>query len=320
MPLSKDDQVVETANGLVSTIKSIFKTPPGFRPAHAKGILLTGSFTPSPSAASLSSAKHFNDPSTLITVRFSNSTGIPALPDTDPNANPHGFAIRFHLGNDSQGRRVHTDVVTHSTPFFPTRTGQEFLEFFQAVEKSGPDAEHPTAVEQFLGSHPKALAFVQAPKPSPSSFATAEYFGVNAFKFVSAEGKETYVRYRVVPVLEIQTLDDEALKDKSPNFLFEDVKERVKSGPIELKLVAQIAEDGDVINDATIHWPEGRQLVELGKITLKTVVPEGENKEEQKKIIFDPIPRVKGVEPSDDPLLDVRASVYLISGRQRRSA
>jgi catalase len=47
---------------------------------------------------------------------------------------------------------------------------------------------------------------------------------------------------------------------------------------------------------------------------------EEESLKEQKKIIFDPIPRVEGVEPSDDPLLEVRASVYLISGKQRRAA
>ena len=47
---------------------------------------------------------------------------------------------------------------------------------------------------------------------------------------------------------------------------------------------------------------------------------EEESLKEQKRVIFDPIPRVDGVEVSDDPLLDVRASVYLISGRQRREA
>jgi catalase len=29
---------------------------------------------------------------------------------------------------------------------------------------------------------------------------------------------------------------------------------------------------------------------------------------------------VQGIEPSDDPLLEFRAAVYLISGRQRRAA
>jgi catalase len=45
-----------------------------------------------------------------------------------------------------------------------------------------------------------------------------------------------------------------------------------------------------------------------------------DNAAEQKQIIFDPIPRLDGIEPSDDPLLELRAAIYLISGRRRRSA
>jgi catalase len=41
---------------------------------------------------------------------------------------------------------------------------------------------------------------------------------------------------------------------------------------------------------------------------------------EQKQVIFDPIPRLAGIEPSVDPLLELRAAVYLISGRKRRTA
>ncbi|KAK9370576.1 catalase-like domain-containing protein [Lipomyces kononenkoae] len=320
MPLSDDPQVVQTSKNLVSTLKAAFSTPRGFRPAHAKGILLTGSFVPSTSAGILSIAKHFNEVTTPVTVRFSSSTGIPEIPDTVPDANPRGCAIRFHLGEDESGKRVHTDIVAHSTPFFPTKTGEEFLQFLQALGTSGTDAPHPTPVEQFLDSHPETRAFVQAPKPSPLSFATEAYFGVNAFKLVDSKGKATFIRYRVVPVEGVHTLDEAAVKSKDPNYLNEEIEKRVQDKAVGFKLFAQVADDSDVTDNATIHWPEGRQLVELGEVTLTNVVPKAQNADEQKYIIFDPIPRIKGVEPSDDPLLDVRASVYLISGRERRSA
>ena len=71
-------------------------------------------------------------------------------------------------------------------------------------------------------------------------------------------------------------------------------------------------------NDATVHWPESRPVVELGVVKLDAIVPD--NAKEQKYIIYDPIPRVQGVDVSDDPLLEFRAAVYLISGRQRRAA
>lgn len=235
------------------------------------------------------------------------------IPDNDPNADPRGFAVRFNLGG-----RKHTDVVTHSTPFFPTRTGGEFLEFLKALIASPPGTPSPSPIEQFLGAHPKALAFVQAPKPPPSSFSREAYFGVTALKFLNAEGKSTYFRYHVVPGEGIDTLDAAAAKEKGPNYLFEEVEERVKSGPFTFKLLAQLAEEGDVTDDATVHWPDGRPLVELGSLKVDSLVEN--NDKEQKHIIMDPIPRVQGIEPSDDPLLELRAAVYLISGRQRRAA
>ena len=45
-----------------------------------------------------------------------------------------------------------------------------------------------------------------------------------------------------------------------------------------------------------------------------------DNPLQQQRIIFDPIPRIDGIEPSDDPLLELRAAIYLISGRRRRQA
>ncbi len=72
------------------------------------------------------------------------------------------------------------------------------------------------------------------------------------------------------------------------------------------------------MDDATVHWPEDRPLVPFGKFVLTATVPD--DAQEQKKIIFDPIPRVDGIEPSADPLLELRAAIYLLSGRRRRQA
>ncbi len=80
----------------------------------------------------------------------------------------------------------------------------------------------------------------------------------------------------------------------------------------------QIAADGDVVDDATILWPENRQWITLGKLALTALVPNDAH--EQQRIIFDPIPRVDGIEPSADPLLELRAALYLMSGRRRREA
>jgi catalase len=313
MPLPSDEKLLALADDLIRQFDQLFGLNPGYRPAHAKGTMLSGVFTPSSGAASLSRAPHFIRESTPVSVRFSNSTGIPAIPDTDPHADPRGLAVRFHLAE-----RVHTDIVSHSTDGFPTHTGAEFLEFLRAVATTGPDTPHPTPVEAFLGSHPAALAFVQTPKPAPASFATETYFGVTAMKFLNREGVGRFGRYRILPEAGNQHLSAEEVAAKGANFLFDEILERVAAGPVKFTIAAQLAGEGDVVDDATRHWPEGREIFEIG--TLALTGPVADSDAEQKHVIFDPIPRVDGIEPSDDPLLELRAAVYLISGRRRRSA
>jgi catalase len=226
------------------------------------------------------------------------------IPDNAPDANPRGLAIRFHLAD-----HVHTDIVSHSTDGFPTQTGQEFLDFLRAVAGGDPSA--------FLATHPAALAFVQTPKPSPASFATEAYFGVTAFRFINQHGVTRYGRYRIVPDAGVEHLDDAASKSKGENYLFDELSHRIEAGPIRFNIQAQIANDSDNVNDATIHWPADRPVVHLGVAELTAQAPDDEA---HRRIIFDPIPRVDGIEPSDDPLLELRAAIYLISGRRRRQA
>jgi catalase len=311
MPLPSDEKLIQLGNDLLDQFNSIFGPHPGYRPAHAKGILLTGTFKPSAEAASLTRAPHASRESTPVTVRFSDSTGLPMIPDNDPNANPRGLAIRFHLAD-----HVHTDIISHSTDGFPTRTGQEFLEFLRAAAASGQPGSSPSPVEVFLGAHPKALAYVQTPKPSPTSFAKEAYFGVTAFRFINKDGVARYGRYRISPEGGIEHLDETASKNRDANYLFDELTKRIAAGPIRFDILVQIAGEGDVVDDATSHWPADRPLLHLGTVLL--TAPASDNESQQQRIIFDPIPRVDGIEPSDDPLLELRAAVYLLSGRRRR--
>jgi catalase len=304
MPLPSDEKIVQLAHDLLTQLDALFGVHPGYRPAHAKGTMLSGTFTPSSEAHSLTHAPHVTRSSTPITVRFSDGTGLPSIPDNAPEANPHGFAIRFHLAD-----RVHTDIVSHSTDGFPTRTGQEFLDLLRALATGDPSA--------FLAAHPAALAFVQTPKPSPASFATEAYFGVTAFRFINQQGLTRYGRYHIVPDAGVVHLDEAAAKSKGENYLFEEITRRLAAGPIRFHIAVQIANDHDTVNDATIHWPSDRPLVPFGAVELTAQAPDDEL---HRRIIFDPIPRVDGIEASDDPLLELRAAIYLLSGRRRRAA
>jgi catalase len=247
-----------------------------------------------------------------VTVRFSNTTGLPAIADTDENASPRGIAIRFHLAE-----HVHTDIIAHSVNGFPARNVDEFLELLRAITATGPTSSHPTPIEAFLGAHPAALAFVQTPKPVPASFIKESYYAINAHKFTNAKGVSQYGRYRIRPAGGNEYLDGAAVATQPPNFLFDELSATLAKGPVDMRIAVQVAAAEDIVNDATVQWPDNRPELEFGTIELTNVLQSSDA--EQRHIIFDPIPRVDGIDPSADPLIELRAAVYLISGRRRRA-
>jgi catalase len=137
-------------------------------------------------------------------------------------------------------------------------------------------------------------------------------------RFTNQAGQSRYGRYRILPQAGVEHLSDAEVAGKSANYLFDDLAERIAKGPIQFRILAQLANDGDNVNDATEQWPEDRTLLELGTIAL--TAPVAQDAHEQKWTNFDPIPRVDGIDASDDPLLELRAAVYLMSGRRRRAA
>jgi catalase len=283
---------------------------PGFRPAHAKGLMCIGTLSPSPEAAGLTRAPHANRPSTPVTVRYSDATGIPTIADNDPaRSGPRGFAVRFHLAD-----HVHTDIVAHSTNGFPVRTGEEFLQFLRAAAAAG--SGKPAAMGAFLAAHPNARRFVETPKPIPTSFAREAFFAVTSFKFVNSNGASRHGRFRIQPEEGTEYLSNEQAAVKSTNFLFDEISQHL--GPIRLGVFVQLAGAGDDVTDSSVPWPDNRPQIHFGTITLTERANDIEP--ERQKIIFDPIPRVDGIDTSGDPLSEVRADLYLLSGRRRRAA
>jgi catalase len=287
---------------------------PGFRPVHAKGVMCAGTFTPSPDAAKLTRAPHADQPSTPVTVRFSLSAGNPCVADNDPmGASPQGIAVRFHLAE-----HVHTDIIAHSHNGFPARTGEEFLEFVRAAIASGPGSPTPPPIVAFLAAHTAAKAFVEAPKPVPTSFARQAYFAITAFKFTNSAGQSQFGRFRLRPEAGTEFLTPEQAARKTADFLAAELSERLAKGPAVFRVLVQLAEAGDDVTDATAVWPESRPEADFGTLTITERVDE--LAPERRKIIFDPLPRVDGIDSAGDPLTEVRSDLYLASGRRRRAA
>ncbi len=298
---SVPEQIVDAFNGL-------FGVHPGARSNHAKGVILEGTFTPTASAASVSKAAHLQKQKNPIpvTVRFSAGSGIPTVPDT--NEMPRGMAVKFTLPDGSK-----TDLVLLSFNGFPAATAEEFRDFLLAIAASGPDAPKPTAIEKFLGAHPAAKAFAEAPKPPPVSYATLAYFGINTFKFTNAGGVVTFGRYQLLPISGQKFLTKEQVSKMGPDYLVDEIGERVRRGPVKFKLFLQMAEPSDKIDDPSIAWPATRKKVELGTIAITKTTTQSHTAD---TLLFLPGAVVPGIEAAD-PMIAVRSAAYPISFARR---
>jgi catalase len=293
---------------IVDALYKAFGVHPGFRANHAKGIVAEGSFRATREAAALSKAKLFDGTKIPVTVRFSDSTGVPNLPDGSAAANPHGLAIKFHQSDGSD-----VDMVTNSLKFFPVADGAEFRDLFLAIAASPPDAAKPTKLDEFVAAHP-AVAAATATAATPDSFADEEYHGIDAFTFINKAGERQAVRYLITPehVVHLEAADAEK---RAPDFLMEELPQRLARGPVTFELQAQLAAPGDPTGDPTQAWPDDRKVVDLGTLTIEKVA--ANSAEAEKPLLFLPGQLTDGIEPSDDPLIDVRDAAYPVSFSRR---
>jgi catalase len=291
-----------TPQDLVDALNSVFGKHAGMRAAHAKGICLTGNFTPAPGAAKLSKAPHFARPVPII-ARFSLGGGNPQAPDTAQD-NVRGLAIRFDLGNGAN-----TDLVMISAPVFFAKTPDLFVGLLQALG-SGDQAK----IKAFFEAHPESTrqnAWLTS-HPVPASFGTVGYWGVHGFTFTNAEGATQLIKYKAIPEAGEVGLNADELKGKSPDFYRDELKERLAKEPIQFDLVAILGKDGDPTNDPTLRWDgeDERSTAPLGKIAIQAITPEATCN----AFSFLPGNVVDGVAgPADDPIFAARSPAYTVS-------
>jgi hypothetical protein len=127
----------------VDAINAISGVHAGHRAAHAKGILLTGTFTPSAEASALTTAAHMQGEPSRVTVRFSNGGGDPGIPDYAREG--RGMAVKFYAPDGEK-----TDIVSLTLPCFFVRTPEDLIAFTKA-RREPADAGLP-------GSPPRGAA------------------------------------------------------------------------------------------------------------------------------------------------------------------
>jgi catalase len=281
----------------------------GFRRNHAKGLCVSGYFEGNGQGSRLSKATVFEARRSDVVGRFSLAGGQPYA--MDGPAAVRGFGLRFGPRDGQEWRTAMIDL-----PVFAVKNPEGFYEQLLASKVDPATGKpDPSKIASFLATHPetvRAMTIIKS-KPFSSGFADATYGGLNAFRFVNSAGISTPVRWSMLPVDAFAPEDSTAAHDK--NYLFEAFIARVQHGPVQWRLSITIGQPGDPTDDATLPWPDAREHVQVGTLTIDKVYDEAHGT--CRDINFDPLVLPDGMAPSDDPLLSARSAVYSTSFRRR---
>jgi catalase len=301
----------DLAAEILAALDDLHGVHDGHRTQHAKGVLLTGTFTPA--AHGLSKAKHLTEP-TRVTVRFSNGSGDPTASDGE-RRDGRGMATKWYLPDGKT-----TDLVGLSLPVFFVRDGQSFLEFVRARKPDPETGEMDfEKVGAFLGAHPETQAAVGQILPAfvaPESYATCAYNSLHAFWLVAEDGTRTAGRYRWEPAAGLANLADEDADAADPGYLQAEILERAERGEASFTLHFVKAAEEDDLDDPTVAWPDDRESVELGRLEL-TGKDTSRETDPGDVLVFDPTRLTDGIEPTGDPIPQIRSDVYALSVLRR---
>ena len=304
-----------TPNGLTparltDALEQVDGVHPGFRRNHAKGLGVSGFFESNGNGVRLSKAVVFRPGRLPVIGRFSLSGGQPDAADMPGTV--RGLALEFSLPNGELWRTAMINL-----PVFPVSTPEAFYERLLA---SKPDPNtgkpDPARMKAFLARHPEtepAMKVIRGHAVS-SGFGDSTFQSLNAFRLMNAAGDSIPVRWLMTPEQPFEAAGAAAAaQDKK--YLFDALILQIRHEPLRWHLIAIIGQPGDPTNDATIAWPEGREKVDVGGVTLVRV--ESDETSVATDINFDPLVLPAGIAPSDDPLLSARSAVYSRSFTRR---
>jgi catalase len=302
-----------TPEAIVDAMEKNSGTHAGKRRSGAKGVCASGEFVSTGAGARLTSAVPFQPGNRVpVMARFSNGGGNPQAPDNAPAV--RGMSLAFTLpGNDS------FEMVMINAPAFVASTPESFA---RLLESRAPD---PTTGRP----DPQRIAAADAQNPEwavqpnylrtnspPASYATAPFFSVNSFVFQNAAGEKRHVRWSFEPVAGRTVLTPEERTARGADFLQNELRERVGRAPAEWRMMVQLPREGDPLLSATAIWPADREQVEVGLLRITAVSPAGQPGECD-PVMFNPVLLPAGIDPSEDPMLLIRAPAYAVSLSRR---
>jgi catalase len=299
-----------TPAGFVDEFERVGGIHSGFRRNHAKGVCVRGFFESNGQGARLSKAVVFQSGRVPVIGRFSLGGGDPYAADVLTNV--RGLGLQYSLPDGEKWRSAMVNL-----PVFPFKDPQAFYDNLVASQPD-PNTHKPDPAKgaAFFASHPetaRAIGIIKSGAPS-SGFDNSTFYGLNAFRFTNADGASSYVRWTLAPVQPSGPASAaETSQDK--NFLFDGLIASILQHPLQWHLILTVGQPGDPTDNATIPWPEGRERVDVGTLTLDSV--DSEETSPARDINFDPLVLPAGIAPSDDPLLSARSAIYSQSFTRR---
>jgi catalase len=272
--------------------------PLGHRRNHAKGICFTGVFEANGAGTALSYAQVLTRGQYPALGRFNLGTADPNAPDATVRVRGVGLRISTPDGQEWRSAMV-------NPPFFPVSTPQAFYELLRASASKEPDA-----MKTFAAAHPEIAAFGAWDKSAPwtGSYAEDRFNGLNSFIFTDNSGAEHTVRWSLIPAAQPVPVSPDELAKRGPDFLEQEITERVRGGPLHWTMVVTVANPGDPTADPSKAWPQDRRAVEVGTLTVQQIQPERDGP--CRDINFDPTVLPSGMRTSDDPFPAARSAVY----------
>jgi catalase len=291
----------------VDALEGLFGKHAGARRSGAKGVCATGYFLGQPAGQALSSAVVFNGERIPVVARFSVGGGNPKASDKSRSVRGLALAINHPGGQQWQ-------MAAISAPVFFVAKPEQFAPFLQ-VRTPDPATGKPDAdkLKAFNEANPETLrqAMYLAKAPVPASYGSAQYWSTNAFELVNAKAESRFARWQFVPEAGAVGLTDDEMKSKPDDFLADELRARVKQGPVAYAFQFQLAKAGDPITDPTQAWPADRDVVTAGRLVIDAVSPDMGGACE--KMTFNPVVLPAGIKPSADPVLQARAAPYVLS-------
>ena len=220
-----------------------------------------------------------------------------------------GLAVKLTLPDGST-----TDVSTQTARLFVSSTPDGFVDLLKAMR---PGPTKPLRMAKYLATHPRllgALPILRDANRVPASYATTEYHGLHAFRWVAADGSSRFVRYHLRPVAGEEFLSGRAAQGKAPDFLLHELNTRLAGAPVRFDFRVQIAGPNDSTVDPSAPW-RSTETVTVGNLEITGL--EAGREHGGDIVVFDPMRVTDGIEPSDDPVLRFRTLAYSASVKLR---